>query len=99
MHSLTARRVFQSLVLATALCSTRAFAQSNDTAFSALQTRGKMAMGVDQYESAHRFDALADGGRISLQMKDADSLAVAQIRAHLKLIQHAFRAGDFSTPE
>jgi hypothetical protein len=58
-----------------------------------------MAMGVDQYESAHQFDALSNGGRILLQMKAADSLAVAQIRAHLKLIQHAFAAGDFSTPE
>src|SRR4051794_19172902 len=99
MQSITARRVCQSLVLVTAVCSTLARAQSNDSAFAALQTRGKMAMGVDQYESAHQFDALPDGGRISLQMKSDDSLAVGQIRAHLKLIQHAFQAGDFSTPE
>ena len=70
-----------------------------DSAFAALQERGKVAMGVDQYASAHQFDVLPDGGRIALQMKEADSLAVAQIRAHLKLIQHAFQAGDFSTPE
>ena len=70
-----------------------------DTSFAALQARGKMAMGVDQYASAHRFDLLADGGRIALEMKDGDSLAVAQIRAHMKLIEHAFQAGDFSTPE
>jgi len=70
-----------------------------DTSFVALQARGKMAMGVDQYASAHRFVALPDGGRIALEMKDGDSLAVAQIRAHMKLIEHAFQAGDFSTPE
>jgi hypothetical protein len=70
-----------------------------DTSFAALQARGKMAMGVDQYASAHRFDVLPDGGRIALEMKGGDSLAVAQIRAHMKLIEHAFQAGDFSTPE
>ena len=70
-----------------------------DTSFAALQARGKMAMGVDQYASAHRFDVLPDGGRIALEMKDGDSIEVAQIRAHMKLIEHAFQAGDFSTPE
>jgi hypothetical protein len=58
-----------------------------------------MAMGVDQYASAHQFDITADGGRIALEMKENDSLSIAQIRAHLKLIEHAFQAGDFSTPE
>jgi hypothetical protein len=71
---------------------------ASDTSFVALQARGKMAMGVDQYASAHRFEVLPDGGRIALEMKDGDSLAIAQIRAHMKLIEHAFQAGDFSTP-
>ena len=70
-----------------------------DSGFAALQERGKMAMGVDQYRSAHQFDVLPDGGRIAVEMKEDDSLSVAQIRAHLKLIEHAFQAGDFSTPE
>jgi len=70
-----------------------------DSSFAALQGRGKMAMGVDQYASAHRFDVLPDGGRIVLEMKDGNTLAVAKIRAHMKLIEHAFQAGDFSTPE
>jgi hypothetical protein len=74
-------------------------APQQDSSFAALQARGKMAMGVDQYASAHSFDVLPDGGRIALEMKDGDSLAVAQIRAHMKLIEHAFQAGDFSTPE
>lgn len=69
-----------------------------DTAFSAMQKRGGMAMGVDQYTSAHKFDITPDGGRIQLQRDSNDSLGVAQIRAHMKLIQHAFQAGDFSTP-
>jgi hypothetical protein len=70
-----------------------------DSSFAALQRRGQMAMGVDQYASVHHFDVLPNGGRIALQMKSEDSLGTAQIRAHLKLIQHAFEAGDFSTPE
>src|ERR1700749_81978 len=70
----------------------------DDKAFAALQGRGKMAMGVDQYASIHNFDDLPHGGRIALQMKADDSLSTAQIRAHLKLIQHAFEAGEVSTP-
>ena len=69
-----------------------------DTAFAALQQRGRMAMGVDQYTSQHKFESTSEGGRIELQRDTADSLGIAQIRAHLKLIQHAFQAGDFSTP-
>src|ERR1700730_7071476 len=70
-----------------------------DSSFTALQERGKMAMGVDQYASAHQFDVLPNGGRLALEMKDNDPLAVAQIRAHMKLIEHAFQAGAFATPE
>jgi hypothetical protein len=69
-----------------------------DHAFGAMQHRGGMAMGVDQYTSTHKFDVTPDGGRIQLQRDTNDSLGVAQIRAHMKLIQHAFEAGDFSTP-
>src|SRR6266571_3843305 len=86
------------LLVVTVGFTRRASAQT-DSAFAALQARGKMAMGVDQYGSAHRFDVYPDGGRIALEMKAYDSLSVAQIRAHLKLIEHAFQAGDFSTPE
>lgn len=69
-----------------------------DSSFAALQGRGAMAMGVDQYSSSHTFDVTPDGGRVSLQRDSADSVGVAQIRAHMRLIQHAFEAGDFSTP-
>ena len=72
---------------------------TRDTAFAAMQARGQMAMGVDQYTSSHTFDALPDGGRIELLRDVADTLGIRQIRAHLRLIEHAFQAGDFSTPE
>jgi hypothetical protein len=81
-----------------AVCTTRP-APAGDTAFAAMQERGKMAMGVDQYTSTHAFDDLPDGGRIALVRDSSDTLGVRQIRAHLRLIQHAFQAGDFSTPE
>ncbi|MEP7066025.1 MAG: hypothetical protein ABI889_08345 [Gemmatimonadota bacterium] len=70
-----------------------------DSSFAVMQHRGTMAMGVDQTTSTHTFDALPDGGRIELQRDLDDSLGIAQIRAHLRLIQHAFQAGDFSTPQ
>ncbi|HEY2897768.1 MAG TPA: hypothetical protein VGJ12_11555 [Gemmatimonadaceae bacterium] len=72
---------------------------SSDSSFAAMQDRGKMAMGVDQSTSTHTFDALPNGGRIELVRDLNDSLGIAQIRAHLHLIQHAFQAGDFSTPQ
>lgn len=72
---------------------------SADSSFAAMQNRGKMAMGVDQSTSTHTFDALPNGGRIELVRDLDDSLGISQIRAHLYLIQHAFQAGDFSTPQ
>ena len=73
-------------------------AADTDTAFAALQARGRAAMGVDQYTSTHSFDALPDGGRIELQRDVEDPAGVAQIRAHLRGIAEAFESGDFSTP-
>ena len=70
----------------------------HDSAFTAMQERGRMAMGVDQYTSTHHFDALPDGGRIELQRDVDDSAGVARIRAHMREIAQAFKAGDFSTP-
>jgi hypothetical protein len=84
-------------VLVTGTCARTKVAP--DSGFAAMQERGHMAMGVDQYTSTHTFDALTDGGRIALERDVEDTLGVRQIRAHLRLIQHAFEAGDFSTPE
>lgn len=70
----------------------------HDTGFAAMQDRGKTAMGVDQYTSSHRFDALLTGGRIELVRNANDSAGVAQIRAHIREIARAFKSGDFSTP-
>jgi hypothetical protein len=69
-----------------------------DSSFSALQARGLIAMGVDQYTSTHHFETLRDGGRIELQRDVDDSAGTAQIRAHLCGIAAAFASGDFSTP-
>jgi hypothetical protein len=64
-----------------------------------MQTRGAHVMGVDQYTSAHVFEDLADGGRVVLERDDpADTAAIATIRAHLRDIETAFRAGDFTKP-
>ena len=71
---------------------------SDDSSFTALKQRGREAMGVDQDQAKHRFDALPDGGRIELQADSDDSTAVAGIRQHFRNIELAFRRGDFSTP-
>jgi len=88
------------LVVAAAGCrsSPATDKSSTDSSFASLQKRGEMAMGVDQYTSSHKFEVTPDGGRISLQRDRDDSVGVSQIRAHMRLIQHAFQAGDFSTP-
>ncbi len=64
-----------------------------------MQSRGAHVMGVDQYTSAHVFEDLPDGGRVVLERDDAvDTVAIATIRAHLRDIEAAFRAGDFTKP-
>lgn len=74
-------------------------AQEQDRSFAEMQERGRQVMGVDQYASAHVFEDLPDGGRIVLEEADAaDSTDVATIRAHMRDIAAAFRAGDFTKP-
>ncbi|HKP15010.1 MAG TPA: hypothetical protein VJT85_03070 [Gemmatimonadaceae bacterium] len=73
-------------------------AAPDDSAFRALQARGFLVMGVNQYTSVHRFDALPEGGRIELQRDRDDSAGTATIRAHLRAIARAFAAGDFAAP-
>ena len=86
-------------MLAAAIVLTSGACSRTDSSFDAMQKRGGMAMGGDQTTSTHGFDALPNGGRIALLRDLDDSLGIAQIRAHLRLIQHAFQAGDFSTPQ
>jgi hypothetical protein len=69
-----------------------------DGGFAALQKRGAVYMGVDQYTSTHQFDDLPDGGRIVLARDASDSAGVATIRSHLQEITRAFKAGDFEIP-
>jgi hypothetical protein len=69
-----------------------------DSGFVGVQTRGREAMGVDQYTSTHLFEPLPDGGRIELQRDAADSAGRARILAHMGEIAAAFAAGDFTVP-
>ncbi len=70
-----------------------------DSAFTAVQSRGKNVMGVDQYTSRHVFEDRTDGGRIVLDRDDAtDSGDIATIRAHMRDIAEDFRAGNFTRP-
>jgi hypothetical protein len=73
-------------------------ATHEDSAFRAMQARGKAVMGVDQYTSVHRFDPLPDGGVIELQRDRDDAAGTAAIRAHIRAIARAFTAGDFTAP-
>jgi hypothetical protein len=68
---------------------------TGDSAFAAMQDRGRVVMGVDQYTSTHCFDSLPDGGRIELQRDEDDPEGVATIRAHLREVAEAFASGDF----
>jgi hypothetical protein len=85
-------------VAALAITLHAAPAMGQDTTFAGMQVRGRSAMGVDQYTSTHRFDALPHGGRVELQRDSDDSVGVATIRAHIRAIAKAFESGDFSTP-
>jgi len=73
-------------------------AAREDSAFRAMQARGLLVMGVDQYTSVHSFDALPDGGRITLRRDRDDSAGAATIRSHLRAIARAFASGNFAGP-
>jgi hypothetical protein len=73
-------------------------AARRDPSFAAVQSRGAVAMGVNQFTSSHIFEALPDGGRIELQRDTDDSAGVAQIRGHMQQIAAQFAAGDFHLP-
>jgi hypothetical protein len=85
-------------VLAVAILSSCASGSDADREFEGVQSRGRVAMGVDQYTSTHRFQPLPDGGRIELQRDSADSAGRAQILRHMHEIAAAFDAGNFSVP-
>lgn len=100
------RRVHAFVVVVVVLSGSRVAAQAThrtadsarDSAYSAMQQRGRMVMGVDQYTSTHQFDDLRDGGRITLVRNADDSSGAAHIQMHLRAIAAAFAAGDFSSP-
>src|SRR5881397_1855410 len=81
------------LVLGLSACRKR------DPSFVAMQARGQMVMGVDQYTSTHVFEDLPDGGRIVLDRDDpSDTAGIRTIRAHMRDIEKAFRSGNFTAP-
>ena len=85
--------------LLAAACAARGAPTPADDAFAGVQRRGQVAMGVDQYTSAHVFEDLPDGGRIVLDRDDAtDSAGIATIRAHMREIAAAFGRGEFDVP-
>ncbi len=90
--------VFGALVAGLLFALPASAQQSADTAYKAMQLRGQKTMGVDQTTSSHGFQSLPDGGRIVLVRDITDSAGVAHIRAHLRDMQRAFGAGDFSMP-
>jgi hypothetical protein len=70
----------------------------SDRQFAGVQSRGRVAMGVDQYTSTHVFAPLPDGGRVELQRDEPDSAGRARILAHLGEIAERFSSGDFRVP-
>ncbi len=91
-----ARMLFAASLVLIAAAGSPAPAQ--DSSFAAMHRRGKMAMGVDQYTSIHKFDDLKDGGRIELRRDRDDAAGIRAIRQHLKDIETAFSTGNFTTP-
>ena len=94
---MTARSAAAVILLALSACGKAAPPKQDD--FAAMQARGAHVMGVDQSTSAHVFEDLPDGGRVVLERADsADTAAIQTIRAHMRDIASAFRAGDFTKP-
>ena len=86
-------------ILATLLAACAPRTGSSDSAFAAVQERGRSVMGVDQYASHHVFEDLPDGGRIVLDVDDAnDSAGIAVVRAHMREIATQFTNGEFTNP-
>ena len=86
------------IALLIAACGGGARTSSDDAQFAEVQSRGAVAMGVDQYTSSHVFEDLPDGGRIVLQRDSIDAAGTSTIRAHMQDIATRFAQGDFSLP-
>jgi hypothetical protein len=65
----------------------------------ALEQRGAAVMGFDQQRTVHHFLLHADGGAITIDVKDpADARNLDAIRAHLPHIAAMFGEGQFDAP-
>lgn len=91
-------RIASILLFVPSLLAAQHSHQHGDTAFAAMQSRGKSAMGVDQYTSHHVFESLPDGGRIELQAAPGDTAGTHGIRAHMREIASLFAKGNFDVP-
>lgn len=93
-----ANRAVMFALLAAAAGQVSAQSRS-DSSFAAVQARGAVVMGVDQYSSHHVFEDLVDGGRIILVRDDtADAAGAETIRRHLRAVADSFARGIFSDP-
>jgi len=72
--------------------------QNADSAFNAMEHRHGDVVGVDPLAMAHQFEALPEGGDITLERQAHDDMGITQIRSHLLLISRSFKRGDFTIP-
>ena len=96
LHMLTAALAASTLAPAVLAAQHAGHGAHGDTAHAAMQARGQRVMGVDQYTSTHRVEALADGGRLELRRDVDDSVGTETIRTHLREVVRRLGAGDFS---
>jgi hypothetical protein len=65
-----------------------------------LERRGGEAMGFDQRTTEHHFRLSKAGGAVEVSAKDpGDQKVIEEIRAHLKMQEKKFGAGDFGASE
>ena len=92
-----ANRAVMFALLAAAAGQVSAQSRS-DSSFAAVQARGAVVMGVDQYSSHHVFEDLVDGGRIILFEMIPPTLRAPSDPAAPAGRRRQFRAGIFADP-
>ncbi len=73
-------------------------AENADSAFNAMDHRHGEVVGADPLALAHQFEALPEGGSITLERQAHDDMGISQIRLHLLRISRSFKRGDFTLP-
>ena len=103
------RRLLTTVLALTACKATK---DAPDADFAAMQERGRMVMGVDQYTYAHVFEDLPDGGRVVLdrdstgdtsggevRIRSTDPVAVAAIHEFLAFQRGGHHAAGHEPPK